>query len=201
MAAGGSPWSARRVGHATHPGGRPQDAADLLEHRRRSSRCTPAPPAGRRPTPARRRRRPPVLDRWALSEAAPAGRARSTPRWRSSTRQRAGRLLAGFVDDLSNWYVRRSRRRFWDGDPAALATLHECLDVVTRLMAPLVPFVTERVWQDLFADDRGRCRSRCTWRTGRRPTSRSIDADARPSRSPWSAAWSSSAGPPGPSPG
>ena len=42
---------------------------------------------------------------------------------------RAGQALAGFIDDLSNWYVRRSRRRFWDGDPAALATLHECLDV------------------------------------------------------------------------
>ena len=63
--------------------------------------------------------------------------------------QRAGGLLAQFVDDLSNWYVRRSRRRFWDGDPAALATLHDTLDVVTRLMAPLVPFVTERVWQDV----------------------------------------------------
>jgi len=54
------------------------------------------------------------------------------------------------VDHLSNWYVRRSRRRFWDGEPAALATLHETLDAVTRLMAPLAPFVTERVWQDLF---------------------------------------------------
>ena len=65
--------------------------------------------------------------------------------------QRAGRLLSAYVDDLSNWYVRRSRRRFWAGDPAALATLHECLYVVTLLLAPLTPFVTERVWQDLFA--------------------------------------------------
>jgi isoleucyl-tRNA synthetase len=45
--------------------------------------------------------------------------------------------------------VRRSRRRFWDGDPAALATLHECLYVVTLLLAPITPFVTERVWQDV----------------------------------------------------
>ena len=50
---------------------------------------------------------------------------------------------------MSNWYVRRSRRRFWDGDPSALSTLHECLYVVTLLLAPLVPFVTERIWQDV----------------------------------------------------
>jgi isoleucyl-tRNA synthetase len=64
--------------------------------------------------------------------------------------QRVGALLSRFVDELSNWYVRRSRRRFWDGDPAALATLHDTLDVLTRLMAPLMPFVTERVWQDVI---------------------------------------------------
>jgi isoleucyl-tRNA synthetase len=64
---------------------------------------------------------------------------------------RAGKALGDYVDDLSNWYVRRSRRRFWDGDPAALSTLHECLDILTRLLAPLVPFVTEQVWRALFA--------------------------------------------------
>jgi isoleucyl-tRNA synthetase len=64
--------------------------------------------------------------------------------------QRAGRAIARFIDDMSNWYVRRSRRRFWDGDPAALATLHEGLRVVTLCLAPFTPFITERVWQDLF---------------------------------------------------
>jgi isoleucyl-tRNA synthetase len=63
--------------------------------------------------------------------------------------QVAGRELAKFIDDLSNWYVRRSRRRFWDGDVAALATLHECLVTLTQLLAPLVPFITEHVWQEL----------------------------------------------------
>ena len=63
--------------------------------------------------------------------------------------QRAGKLLSAFVDDLSNWYVRRSRRRFWQGDKAALRTLHEVVETVTRLMAPLTPFITERVWQDM----------------------------------------------------
>src|SRR6185503_5982831 len=65
---------------------------------------------------------------------------------------RAGRALSAFVDDLSNWYVRRSRRRFWDGDPAALTTLHECLEVLTRLMAPFVPFITEEVHERLVHD-------------------------------------------------
>lgn len=64
--------------------------------------------------------------------------------------QRAGKLLSAFVDDLSNWYVRRSRRRFWQGDKAALRTLHEVVETVTKLMAPLTPFITERVWQDLI---------------------------------------------------
>jgi isoleucyl-tRNA synthetase len=64
---------------------------------------------------------------------------------------RAGRRLTELVDDLSNWYVRTSRRRFWDGDPAALSTLHECLEVLTRLLAPFVPFLTEAVHDALVA--------------------------------------------------
>ncbi|MBU6280042.1 MAG: class I tRNA ligase family protein, partial [Actinomycetales bacterium] len=66
--------------------------------------------------------------------------------------QRAGRLLSAFIDDMSNWYVRRSRRRFWDGDPAALASLHEALRITTLCLAPFTPFIAERVWQDLFRD-------------------------------------------------
>jgi isoleucyl-tRNA synthetase len=65
---------------------------------------------------------------------------------------RAGRRLARFIDDLSNWYVRRSRRRFWDGDVSALSTLHECLEVLTRLMAPFTPFITEEIHQRIVAD-------------------------------------------------
>ncbi len=67
----------------------------------------------------------------------------------------AGRELADFVDDLSNWYVRRSRRRFWDGEQNALSTLYESLDILTRLLAPFVPFITEEVWQQVIrpADD------------------------------------------------
>ena len=90
-----------------------------------------------------------VLDRWLVSARNSLVRD-VTAALNDFDTQRAGALLAAFVDDLSNWYVRRSRRRFWDGNPSALWTLHETLDTVTRLLAPLVPFVTERVWQDLI---------------------------------------------------
>ena len=151
MAAGGSPWAARRVGHATHPGDRPQDAADLLEHRRlpvalrRARRLAPRRP-GARPSPTAR--------------CSTAGRS---PR-RTGSRRRGHRGAGGVRHPARRRAARRRtsttcptgtsaarRRRFWDGDPAALATLHECLYVVTLLLAPLTPFVTERVWQDLFA--------------------------------------------------
>ena len=66
-----------------------------------------------------------------------------------------GRLRPAFIDDRANWYVRRSRRRFWDGDLAALSTLHESLKTVTLLMAPFTPFITDRVWGDMFAQGEG----------------------------------------------
>ncbi|HVS25348.1 MAG TPA: isoleucine--tRNA ligase [Gammaproteobacteria bacterium] len=66
----------------------------------------------------------------------------------------AGAAIERFVDQLSNWYVRRNRRRFWkaasgDDKQAAYLTLYECLDVVNRLMAPFVPFIAEKVHQNL----------------------------------------------------
>lgn len=107
-----------------------------------------------------------MLDRWLVSVTQVLVRE-VTAALEDFDTQRTGTLLQKFVDDLSNWYVRRSRRRFWAGDPAALWTLHEVLHTVTRLMAPLIPFITERVWQDLFvAADPARW-SRCTCRPGR----------------------------------
>lgn len=66
----------------------------------------------------------------------------------------AGRRIQEFIDQLSNWYVRRSRRRFWksenDGDKlAAYATLYQCLVTVARLMAPLAPFMAEELYRSL----------------------------------------------------
>ncbi|GAC1378725.1 MAG: isoleucine--tRNA ligase [Marmoricola sp.] len=153
MACAGSPWSARRVGHTT-----------LQETVRKVlltywntvafqalyanlSDFDPSAPAG----PVAERH---VLDRWVLSEANHLI-VEVTEALEGFDTQRAGTLLATYVDDLSNWYVRRSRRRFWDGSTEAFATLHEALRIVTLLMAPLTPFITEQVWQDLFADAAG----------------------------------------------
>jgi len=54
-----------------------------------------------------------------------------------------------FVDDLSNWYIRRSRRRFWDGDAAALQTLHHALLKALVVIAPVMPFLAEHLWRVL----------------------------------------------------
>jgi isoleucyl-tRNA synthetase len=62
---------------------------------------------------------------------------------------RAGHALAAFVDDLSNWYVRRSRRRFWDGDAAAFSTLRNCLVTVSKLLAPFCPFMADEIYDNL----------------------------------------------------
>ena len=63
----------------------------------------------------------------------------------------ATRPIAEFVDDLSNWYVRLNRRRFWDGDPSALAALHHTLVTLAKLLAPAVPFLSEALYQNLVA--------------------------------------------------
>ncbi|MDX3237381.1 isoleucine--tRNA ligase [Streptomyces sp. ME03-5709C] len=147
MAAGGSPWAARRVGHGTI-----QEVVrktlltywNTVAFQALYARTSGWAPSEADPAPADR----PLLDRWLLSElGALVGNV--TEALESYDTQRAGKLLSSFVDDLSNWYVRRSRRRFWQGDKAALRTLHDVVETVTRLMAPLVPFITERVWQDL----------------------------------------------------
>lgn len=85
-----------------------------------------------------------ILDRWALAELNHAVTATDAALEDFDTAG-AGRVLTQFIDDLSNWYVRRSRARFWASDPDALATLHECLHTLTRLLAPFTPFLTEHV--------------------------------------------------------
>ena len=97
----------------------------------------------------------PVTDRWILAELAETVDVvdRGLDGYDVSS---ATRRIERFVDDLSNWYVRRSRRRFWRGvdeDPAdkaaAYHTLHTVLTALAQLLAPFVPFLAERLWQDL----------------------------------------------------
>jgi isoleucyl-tRNA synthetase len=57
--------------------------------------------------------------------------------------------VRSFVETLTNWYIRRSRQRFWDGDHDAIDTLHTVLDVVVRVAAPLLPFVSEEIYAGL----------------------------------------------------
>ena len=90
-----------------------------------------------------------VLDRWILAELQALVETVDTGLDAYDTAG-AGRALTQFVDDLSNWYIRRSRPRFWSGDQDALSTLYACLDVLTRLFAPFIPFITEEVWQTVI---------------------------------------------------
>ncbi|HEY6568407.1 MAG TPA: isoleucine--tRNA ligase [Actinomycetota bacterium] len=159
MLTNGSPWSSRRIGHevlddvlrrflltlwnvyaffvtyANAEGFDPSDPA------------TPAPPVHERSS----------MDRWALSRLAHVvGHARDGLDAYDATG--AGRAIQEFVDDLSNWYVRRSRRRFWnpggsaDQDSlAAFHTLYECLRTLSTLLAPFTPFIADALWLNLAA--------------------------------------------------
>ena len=88
------------------------------------------------------------LDRWIASRLE-ATVERVTERMEDYDTTFAGRAVADFVDDLSNWYVRLSRRRFWDGDGVAFETLHRCLVTVAKLVAPLTPFVSDAIYENL----------------------------------------------------
>ncbi|MET0931701.1 MAG: isoleucine--tRNA ligase [Aeromicrobium sp.] len=149
MACSGSPWAPRRIGHTA--------LSDIVRKVLLTYWNTTAfhvlyagtegwtPTSGEVPPVAERE----VLDQWLLSELHALTRDVTASLEKFDT-QAAGARLASFIDDMSNWYVRRSRRRFWRGDTAAFATLHETLDVLTRLLAPLTPFIAERVWQDVI---------------------------------------------------
>jgi isoleucyl-tRNA synthetase len=65
----------------------------------------------------------------------------------------SGRAIAELVEDLSNWYVRRSRPRFWAGERAALETLHHCLITVAQLLAPFTPFIADEIYDNLDGDE------------------------------------------------
>jgi isoleucyl-tRNA synthetase len=88
------------------------------------------------------------LDRWALSRLQ-ATMESVTGRMDDFDCTAAGREIAGFVEELSNWYVRLSRRRFWEGDRAAFATLRHCLLETAAMLAPFVPFLADEIHLNL----------------------------------------------------
>jgi isoleucyl-tRNA synthetase len=158
FAVSGSPWATRKIGPGILDeivrkvlltywntasflklyGGVAADGAEAAE--------SVAPPVAARP----------ALDRWLLSELNTLVRD-VTAAFEAYDTAAAGRRIAGFIDDVSNWYVRRSRRRFSSGaatqdGAAAMATLARALDTLTRLMAPMTPFITDYVWNVLRAD-------------------------------------------------
>jgi isoleucyl-tRNA synthetase len=161
MLTSGSPWESRRIGHevldenvrqlllplwnvyaffvtyANASGFAPNDASVQVEDR-------------------------PLMDRWILSRLARTTRE-ARDRLERYDATGAGRRIQAFVDDLSNWYVRRCRRRFWNpgggggaDSEMAFRTLHECLVTLTALLAPFTPFVAEALWRNLAADRGGR---------------------------------------------
>jgi isoleucyl-tRNA synthetase len=88
------------------------------------------------------------LDRWALSRTAATAQT-VAERLDAYDATSAGRAIATLVDELSNWYVRRSRRRFWDGEAAAFATLRTCLVNTAKLLAPFCPFIADEIYDNL----------------------------------------------------
>jgi isoleucyl-tRNA synthetase len=162
FAVSGSPWSTRKISDAalaeivrkvllTYW----NTAAFLVLYASTAAgQADPAAPptAQAAPPPAVR----PALDRWLLSELNSVV-LEVTAALEAFDSAAAGRLLTAFIDALSNWYVRRSRRRFWDGPgspdgAAAFATLTTAVDTLTRLLAPIIPFITEYVWRAMRDD-------------------------------------------------
>ena len=88
------------------------------------------------------------LDRWALSKLQSTV-ATVRERMDEFDCTAAGRAIADYVEELSNWYVRLSRRRFWEGDRAAFATLRHCLLEVSALLAPFTPFLADEIHLNL----------------------------------------------------
>ena len=90
------------------------------------------------------------LDRW-LVERTHALVSEATEGYENWLTVDVVRAYEAFIDDVSNWYIRRSRRRFWDGDTVALRTLWFALVQGLRAVAPLMPFLTDHLWRVLTA--------------------------------------------------
>ena len=154
MVADRGPWrrpSARRSCRSGTPG--------------TSSPSTPTPPAPERPLPPASDRARPLRP----GQGPPAGVEPSPSGWTPTTSRAPAPRSSAYLDSLNNWYIRRSRDRFWAGDQAAVDTLHTVLEVLCRVAAPLLPLLTDTIWPALTGG------GRCTWPTG--PTPAALPAD------------------------
>jgi isoleucyl-tRNA synthetase len=91
------------------------------------------------------------LDEWLVERTAQLV-ADATAAYDGYLSMNVVRAFEDYIDDMSNWYIRRSRRRFWDGDPTALRTLWFALVRSLQVISPVMPFLAEHLWQILVAD-------------------------------------------------
>jgi isoleucyl-tRNA synthetase len=91
---------------------------------------------------------PQMLDRWLLARTVRLV-TDATAGYEQYLTVNVLRAFESYLDDLSNWYIRRSRRRFWNSDAAALRTLWTGLVQALRVIAPVTPFLAEHLWQNL----------------------------------------------------
>jgi isoleucyl-tRNA synthetase len=91
------------------------------------------------------------LDRWLVARTHALVRE-ATDAYDATLTVDVIRAFEAFMDDLSNWYIRRSRRRFWDGDEAAFRVLWFALVQALRVLAPVTPFLAEHLWRNLVPD-------------------------------------------------
>ena len=89
-----------------------------------------------------------VLDRYALAKGHELVET-VTARMDAFDLSGATTAILGYLDSLNNWYIRRSRDRFWAGDATAIATLDRVLEVLCRVAAPLLPMLTDTIWPAL----------------------------------------------------
>jgi isoleucyl-tRNA synthetase len=113
--------------------------ANIEDFRPRYEDLMNAPPAGQ------------PLDAWVVARSAQLV-SEATAAYEEYWTPRVTRAFESFVDDLSNWYIRRSRRRFYGFDEAAFRTLWFALVQALRVVAPVMPFLADELWRNLVAD-------------------------------------------------
>jgi isoleucyl-tRNA synthetase len=141
----GQPWGSRSVSRAAigHRVARDLDTLwNVLSFYRQYAEIEKFEPSAA-PVPSAH-----VLDRWIRSRLA-AVIEEATAALEGYQAHQGAQALSAFVDDLSNWYVRRARRRFWGADPGAFQTLHDVLGALARLLAPFCPHLAEAMYQAL----------------------------------------------------